>query len=139
MAMASEILIVEDSATQALRLKLVLERAGLAVGWAPNGRVAVEMATEHPPRAVVIDVNLPDLDGFHVCRALRGHVSTAETPLILLTVRDRVQDTLAGLDAGATAYIPKDDYAEVNLLRTLRDLAILDGEAAAASQDPFRS
>ena len=137
--MISEVLLVEDSATQALRLKLVLEKAGLVVSWAPSGRVAVEMATAHPPRAAVIDVNLPDMDGFEVCRALREHPGTAGLPLILLTVRDRAQDTLAGLDAGAAAYIPKDDYAEANLLQALCDLDILDQARVGAGRGPVRS
>jgi DNA-binding response OmpR family regulator len=132
--MSSDILIVEDSLTQALRLKVVLEQEGLTISWVPNGRVAVELATERPPRAVIIDVNLPELDGFKVCQALRAHPATAEAALILLTVRDHAQDTLTGLDAGATAYIPKDDYAEANLLQTLRDLAILDPEPVEAGQ-----
>jgi len=137
--MIPEVLIVEDSATQALRLKLVLEKAGLAVGWAPNGHVAVEMATTNPPCAVIIDVNLPDMDGFQVCRTLQEHPATARTPRVLLTVRDRAQDTLAGLDAGAVAYIPKDDYAEANLLQALRDLAILGDGPVVAGQDELRS
>ena len=137
--MLPEILLVEDSATQALRLSLVLQRAGLLVEWAPNGRVAVAMATAQPPRAVIVDVNLPGMDGVQVCRALRSHPATAATPLILLTVRDRAQDTLAGLDAGAAAYIPKDDYAEANLLQALRDMGILDRLPAAADMPALRS
>jgi DNA-binding response OmpR family regulator len=131
----SEVLLVEDSATQALQFKTILERAGLTVSWAPSGRIAVEMATAHPPHVAIIDVNLPDLDGFAVCRALQQHRETAGLPLILLTVRDRAQDTLVGLDAGAAAYIPKDDYAEANLLQALSDLGILGKGLAGAGQE----
>jgi len=58
---------------------------------------------------------------------------------IVGTVRDRAQDTLAGLDAGAAAYIPKDDYAEANLLQALRDMGILDRLPAAADMPALRS
>ena len=123
--MCPEILLVEDSPTQALRMQLILERAGGHVTVARNGRQGIEMATAKPPAVVVLDVNLPDLDGFQVCQALKDNPATAHVLIIMLTVKDRVADTLAGLDAGADAYIPKDDFAEENLRAALRDLQVL--------------
>lgn len=123
--MSTEILVVEDSPTQALRLKLTLERKGLKVSLANTGRAGIEMAALLLPAAVVLDVNLPDIDGFQVCQAIKSHSATAATPVVMLTVKDRAVDTITGLDAGADAYIPKDDFAEVNLVQALRDLAIL--------------
>ncbi len=123
--MTKEILLVEDSPTQALRLKLTLERTGVRVSVAQNGREALSLATLLLPAAVVLDVNLPDIDGFHVCQALKDHPATGDTPVIMLTVKDRASDTLAGLDSGADAYIPKDDFAEANLRQALEELGIL--------------
>jgi len=122
--MAANILIVEDSSTQALRLKLVLEKAGLEVDIAQSGQDGLTQATTNLPRAVVLDVNLPDIDGFHVCQQLKSQAATVDIPVIMLTVKDRATDTLSGLEAGADAYIPKDDFAETNLLQALRDLGI---------------
>jgi DNA-binding response OmpR family regulator len=123
--MPAQVLVVEDSPTQALRLRLFLEREGLTVTVAHTGQEGIAVAQEQLPRAVVLDVNLPDVDGFQVCRALKGHPSTVGIPVIMLTVKDRATDTLSGLDAGADAYIPKDDFAEANLVQALRDLVIL--------------
>jgi DNA-binding response OmpR family regulator len=120
--MPTQVLVVEDSPTQALRLKLVLEKAGLAVSLARAGKEGIALATRQIPAAVVLDVNLPDIDGFQVCRALKENLTTAAVPIVMLTVKDRAVDTLTGLEAGADAYIPKDDFAEANLLQALRDL-----------------
>ena len=122
--MAANILIVEDSPTQALRLKLVLEKAGLKVEVATTGQEGLAKASRTSPRAVVLDVNLPDIDGFRVCQQLKGQAATVDIPIIMLTVKDRASDTLSGLESGADAYIPKDDFAETNLLQALRDLGI---------------
>lgn len=123
--MPVRVLVVEDSRTQALRLRLLLERAGLAVEIAGTGQEAIAAATRTVPHVVVLDVNLPDIDGFTVCRRLKERPATANTPVIMLTVKDQTADTLAGLDAGADAYIPKDDFAEANLLEALRELRLL--------------
>lgn len=120
-----EVLLVEDSPTQALRLRLVLEREGLTVLVASDGQEGVSLARERVPAAVVLDVNLPDINGFQVCRVLKGREETAAVPVIMLTVKDRAVDTLTGLEVGADAYIPKDDFAEANLLQVLRDLGLL--------------
>jgi len=123
--MPAEVLVIEDSPTQALRIRLILEQAGLAVTWAQTGQVGIEAAVNHPPSAIVLDVNLPDIDGFHVCRRLKEHPATTATPVVMLTIKERAADALTGLEAGADAYIPKDNYAEINLMQALRDLAIL--------------
>ena len=122
--MATHILVVEDSPTQALRLQLVLQKAGLQVEVAHTGQEGVAKATSSVPRAIVLDVNLPDIDGFQVCQRLKGQPTTVDIPVIMLTVKDRAVDTLSGLEAGADAYIPKDDFAEINLLQALRDLGV---------------
>jgi DNA-binding response OmpR family regulator len=126
--MAAQILLVEDSPTQALRLRLIMEREGLIVNVAQSGRAGIKIAHHRVPDAVILDINLPDINGFDVCRTLKAHPITAGTPVIMLTVKDRLDDTLCGLDAGADAYIPKDDYAEVNLLQVLRDMSLLKGQ-----------
>lgn len=130
--MVGQVLLIEDSPTQALRLRLILERDGLKVTVARDGREGLRISPLLLPDAVVLDVNLPDLDGFQVCQALKDHPATQDTPVIMLTVKDRAADTLAGLDAGADAYIPKDDFAEVNLRRTLFDMGVLEGRSSFA-------
>lgn len=123
--MTANILLVEDSHTQALWLQLILEKEGLKVSLAHTGREGFELATAILPDVVVLDVNLPDIDGFQVCQALKEHPATANIPVIMLTVKDQMGDTLIGLEVGADAYIPKDSFAKINLLEALRDLGIL--------------
>lgn len=123
--MASQILLIEDSPTQALRLRLILERDGLKVTVARDGQEGLRISPLLLPDAVVLDVNLPDLNGFQVCQALKDHPATSGTPVIMLTVKDGAADALAGLDAGVDAYIPKDEFAEVNLRQVLRDMGVL--------------
>lgn len=126
--MSIQVLVVEDSRTQALRLQLMLQKAGLSTEVAATGTEGVAKALALSPHVVVLDVNLPDIDGFEVCQRLKNDPATAHIPVIMLTVKDRAADTLIGLEAGADAYIPKDDFAEANLLEALRDLGILNGD-----------
>lgn len=123
--MSAQVLIVEDSRTQASRLQLILEREGVLVALAETGQQGIATAIQSPPAAVVLDVNLPDMDGFRVCQILKKHPATAQVPVVMLTVKDRAGDTLTGLRAGADAYIPKDEFDVANLLQALCDLAIL--------------
>jgi DNA-binding response OmpR family regulator len=123
--MPVQVLIIEDSRTQASRLKLVLEQEGVAVTLAETGQGGIASAIQSPPAAVVLDVNLPDVDGFRVCQILKNHPATARVPVVMFTVRDRARDTLSGLHAGADAYIPKGESDLINLLQALRDLAVL--------------
>lgn len=123
--MPLQVLVVEDSRTQALRLQLMLQKAGLSAEVAATGTEGVAKALALSPQVVVLDVNLPDIDGFAVCQRLKNDAATAQISIIMLTVKDQAVDTLTGLEAGADAYIPKDDFAEANLLEALRDLGIL--------------
>ncbi len=123
--MTTQVLLVEDSQTQALRLRLVLQSAGLKTEIATTGQEGIDKALGLSPHVIVLDINLPDMDGFEVCQRLKQEPATANIPVIMLTVKDRAVDTLAGLEAGADAYIPKDDFAEANLLQALRDLRVL--------------
>lgn len=135
--MPAEVLVIEDSRTQALRVRLALEQAGLAVSLATTGLEGVDVAINHCPAAVVLDVNLPDIDGFEVCRRLKEHPATAMTPVVMLTVKEQAVDALAGLEAGAEVYIPKDSYAEINLMQALRDLGVLQHRPAPSAGNRF--
>ena len=123
--MPSRILLVEDSRTQALRLKLELLRYGFAIEIATDGLVGLNSARTQPPDLIVLDVDLPELDGYSVCRELKADVRTAHIPVVMLTRRDDALDALAGLELGAVDYIPKDAFAEHNLVESLRHLQLL--------------
>jgi DNA-binding response OmpR family regulator len=102
------ILIVEDDPDIALSLRLKLERdGGFAVETAEDGAAGLRAALTRPPDLVLLDVNLPGMDGFEVCRHLRKDPATAATPVIMLTARIDESDRVAGLDLGADDYITK--------------------------------
>jgi len=102
---ALRILVVEDSAKMAAVLKRGLEEEGYAVDVARTGEEGLWMGVENPYDAVVLDVMLPDMDGFEVCRRLRERGQWA--PVLMLTGRDGVPDRVRGLDAGADDYLTK--------------------------------
>jgi CheY-like chemotaxis protein len=124
-SMPNQILLVEDSLTQALRIQLELARYGLKLTIARDGISGLEAARTHRPDVVVLDVDLPDLDGYAVCHAIKSDPMIEHIPIIMLTQRDAARDTLTGLQVGAVDYIPKDSFAEENLVEALRQLGVL--------------
>ena len=86
----------------------------------PRAEEAVEKAREVRPHIVILDVNLPDLNGFAVCRAIRADREIATVPVLMLTVRHDDSDVLAGLEAGADDYVAKDSAGEIILGRVRR-------------------
>jgi len=98
------ILIVEDEPKTRETTRLYLEREGFEVASAEDGLVALRKAREHPPDLVVLDLMLPGLNGYDVCRALRRERGI---PIIMLTARSTEDDKLLGLDLGADDYVTK--------------------------------
>jgi DNA-binding response OmpR family regulator len=119
------ILLVEDSRTQALRFQLELARHGLTVEIASTGNRAMAAMRDRQPTAIVLDIDLPDTTGYQLCRMIKEDPTTAQIPVVMLTHRDAANDALEGLQVGAEDYIPKDSFAEQNLVESLRQLGIL--------------
>lgn len=113
------LLVVEDGVKMAGLLRRGLQEEGYAVDLAGSGEEAIWLATECDYDAIVLDVMLPDMDGFEVCRRLRAGGRWA--PVIMLTARDGVPDRVAGLDAGADDYLTK-PFSFSELLARLRSL-----------------
>jgi len=113
------LLVVEDSPKMAGLLRRGLTEEGYAVDAVSNGTDAVWLATEQSFDAIVLDVVLPDIDGFEVCRRLRRADRWA--PLLMLTARDDVSDRVRGLDAGADDYLTK-PFAFEELFARVRSL-----------------
>jgi two-component system, OmpR family, response regulator len=99
------LLVVEDDSKMASLLQRGLTENGNAVDIAARGEDALWMAAAHGYDALVLDVMLPDLDGFATCDALRK--AGVWSPILMLTARDSVEDRVAGLDAGADDYLTK--------------------------------
>jgi two-component system, OmpR family, response regulator len=98
------ILIVDDDPRLRELLRIALERAGHGVMTAGDGQGALAAAARHNPALVVLDVGLPEMDGFEVCRRLRAR---SEVPVLFLTARDDEVDRIVGLELGADDYVTK--------------------------------
>ena len=130
------VLIIEDSLTFREELKAALTQAGYAVLAAASGEEGLSLAATRRPNAAVIDGNLPGIDGASVVRRLRADSALRGMPCVLLTGSSAQGDELAGLEAGADAYVRKaDDHAVLlarlgSLLRATRSSAPRDLESA---------
>jgi len=105
MELKKTILVIEDEPHIALGLKDALEFEGFRVLTAPNGKEGVQLARLERPNAVLLDLMLPDVNGYHVCEDLRRH--DAFVPIIMLTAKSQEADKIRGLDAGADDYVTK--------------------------------
>lgn len=108
-------MIVEDDETIGSALQRLLVAAGYSVEHFVTGRDALNAANRRTPDLVILDVGLPDQDGFAVCRHLRS--TFADLPVVMLTARDSDIDIVVGLDAGASDYVTKPFSAPVLLAR----------------------
>jgi DNA-binding response OmpR family regulator len=102
--MAQTVLVVEDDAKMVHLLRLYLEREGYGVVTAADGRAALEVAERAHPSLIVLDLMLPHLDGYEVCRRLRA---ASDVPILMLTARVDEVDKLLGLSLGADDYVTK--------------------------------
>ena len=117
------VLMVEDSAPQALKMKLALENNGCTVDWADNGRDGLALASEKTFNLIILDIELPDTTGFEICKTLKADPELADIPVIMMTTRDQADDVMNGLELGAIDYIPKDVFAEAVLIETIKQMA----------------
>jgi two-component system OmpR family response regulator len=113
------ILVVEDEPAIASAIRSILGSADYAVDLAASGPEAITWAGSYDYDLVVLDVVLPGLDGFEVCRRLRATGFAA--PILMLTARDQIEDRVTGLDAGADDYLAK-PFAAAELLARVRAL-----------------
>jgi len=100
-----QILLVEDDPALAQTLKEGLEREGYAVTWEASGTRGLAHARAHQPRLILLDIRLPDISGFDVCRQMRQ--MGLRQPVIMLTARDEETDRVLGLEMGADDYVTK--------------------------------
>ena len=98
------VLLVEDEESIGALVRTYLGRDGYRVVWVRTGEEALAELVRHPVRIVVLDIGLPGMDGFEVCRQVR---SRSSVPILMLTARDEEPDRVAGLELGADDYVPK--------------------------------
>ena len=100
----AQLLLIEDDPSIRAALGLALEDEGYGILQAANGRIGLAMNSEHSPDLVLLDLRLPDISGFDVCREIR---LTSSVPIIMVTAQTDTHDLVAGLEAGADDYVTK--------------------------------
>ena len=132
--MPQKILVVDDDRDSLKLIGLMLQRHGYQITVAQTGAQALSKAETELPDLIILDVMMPDIDGYEVCRRLRANPQTAHLPIIMFTAKTQVTDKVAGFQAGADDYLTKPIHpAELTtrveaILRSAR----VQGEAAPA-------
>jgi len=112
----NKILVVEDETITSDMLRRYFEIVGYEVLKAMTGEEAIKKAEADKPAIIILDINLPDIDGYEVCRRLRANPSTQHIPIVFLTRKDDRRDRLAGLELGADDFLTKPfDVEELRL------------------------
>jgi two-component system cell cycle response regulator len=119
--MSARILIVDDIEANRRLLQAKLEAQYHSVLLASNGPQALEMAAEHDPEIILLDVMMPGMDGFEVCRRLKANPATNHIPVVMVTALSDAEDRVRGLDAGAEDFLTKpiDDFLLNSRINTL--------------------
>ncbi len=133
----ARILIVDDNETNRDILMTRLEKHGYELLQAADGEEALASAIAHLPDLILLDVEMPKLDGFEVCRRLKSDASLPFIPIILCTARAASQDVVTGLDAGADEYLtkPLDQQALVARVRSVLRIKALHDQVQSQAED----
>lgn len=115
----TEILVVEDSSTQAEQLKYILEKAGYYALVASNGKEAFSLISKHKPTIVISDIVMPEMDGYELCQQIKADGNLRDIPVILLTALSDPSDVIKGLKYGADHFVTK-PYDENYLLARIQ-------------------
>ncbi|HEX8697263.1 MAG TPA: response regulator [Myxococcaceae bacterium] len=107
-----KVLVVDDSSTIRAAVKWILSTLDIHVLLAEDGQQGVDTATRELPELILMDVEMPRLDGFTACRQLRGQDSTRHIPIILITSKGEQVDVARGYESGCTLYLTKPFDAE---------------------------
>jgi CheY-like chemotaxis protein len=125
------VVVAEDSPMQALNLKELLTQVGLRVLWAQNGVECLKLIDQTQPGLILLDLEMPEMNGLQTCEVLKSRPDTANIPIIIFTRHDDPEFARLGFQTGAVDYIPKDAFANAVLLETLVQLGIISAEARA--------
>jgi two-component system alkaline phosphatase synthesis response regulator PhoP len=128
------ILVVDDEKDILELLKYNLEKEGYKVLTARNGKEALNLVTHHP-HLVVLDIMMPEMDGWEVCKAIRRDPKTASLPVIFLTARDSEVDEVVGLELGADDYVTKPVKVRTLIARIKKILRNQHGSSESTSHD----
>jgi len=126
----ARILVVDDDRVIQQLLKVNLELEGYAIDVAEDGEEALEQFDELRPNLVLLDIMMPKLDGWEVCRRLKQGVDSAEVPIVLLSARAQEADVQRGIELGVAAYVTK-PFDPIQLLDLVADILTKQGFSSA--------
>ena len=101
------ILIVDDEINILNAIRHILVREGFECTAISSGRKALEMVEQSPPDLMILDINMPDIDGIEICEQVKKNIFLSHIPVLMLTGRTSVEDRVYGLDSGADDYLCK--------------------------------
>jgi twitching motility two-component system response regulator PilG len=137
MAKGRKILVVDDSATVRKLISGKLEKSGHEVVCAVDGIDALEKIKEFVPDLILLDIMMPQLDGYQVCKLIRGNAATKDVPIVMISGKDGFFDKVRGRMAGTTGYITK-PFGPETLMKTV-EAYILKKDEMAAGEDELRN
>ncbi|MEL6555329.1 MAG: hybrid sensor histidine kinase/response regulator [Cyanobacteria bacterium J06621_11] len=124
MRLEGDVLVVDDTAANLEVVSQVLENSGCEVAVALDGDRALKLVHLHPPDLILLDVQMPGIDGFETCKRLKSNLSTRSIPVIFMTALSDTQSKLKGFDAGGVDYITKPFQAKELLVRVRTHLQL---------------
>jgi len=135
--MSEKILIIDDDLDTLRLVGLMLQRQGYQISAATNGQQGLDKAFEEDPDMILLDVMMPDMDGYEVTRRLRQNPSTMETPILMFTAKSQLDDKVIGFEVGANDYLTKPTHPSELQARVKALLSRASEKKAAAA--PARS
>ena len=129
--MTEKILIIDDDLDTLRLVGLMLQRQGYQISAATNGQQGLEKAFEEDPDLILLDIMMPDMDGYEVTRRLRQNPSTLETPVLMFTAKTQLDDKVVGFEVGANDYLTKPTHPAELQMRVRNLLARLSEKRAA--------
>ena len=119
----ARILIVDDSPSQLMGIRRIVEKLGHEAFTAEDGAEGVAVAKRELPDLILMDVVMPNLNGFQATRAISKEATTAQIPVVLVTTKDQETDKVWGMRQGAKAYITK-PFTETQLVEVINSLLV---------------
>lgn len=119
------ILLIEDSPTQIMSIRALLEEEGVNLVFATDGEMGLNMAKELDPALIIVDLQLPRMNGLQVIDGLKSNKASASIPIIMLSAHSDAEAQILALQLGAVEYITKDVFVNAVLLATLKEMGFI--------------
>ncbi|MBN3899706.1 MAG: diguanylate cyclase [Nostoc sp. NOS(2021)] len=120
----TNILVVDDTPDNLRLLAKILESEGYIIRKSLNGKMALQAASRHPPDLILLDINMPEMNGYEVCQQLKASKTTDQIPIIFISALDQINDKLQAFELGGQDYITK-PFQELEVLMRVRNQLLI--------------